>query len=1112
MSRLTAVYAQLVYGAAEQFVERGLRNDDSLFTPGRSIWTADNAENLREYFVENPIGGGDLKFDEKLAVQLTDAPDEAIQLMAELLFVHFLIANKECIGGGPKRSLIQGVLDIMEAPVAMPEDLWRALDDGLAHPGPAFLTYRPFMLYFLLDFVREWKTLDSAQKERLLEDGWAFRELLFRIETSKARTQRHALLHLVHPDVFEPITSVNMKREIARGLSRYIDEPDANIDRKLAQIRHNLSQARGEGFEAFWEDAILRLWRSQANPWHAFLQWAKCFYERGDFEARERDYKLKIAQHIQAAIEAMRDGQPDWIKLLRRAFGAPNNLTSWRSHGHFLTWCETNPDAARAALLRLWDEDEELRQRLVGFLEHLPKEIISGPSLRLNIASFLLMGQDPATFAVYKYTVVWKAFEYVEYARPDDKGVEVDVYFHTLEFLDAFIEEMAERGVELRDRMDAQGLIFMVTNASLSQLGFLSESEKRDYAAFRGLKAPGRVWIFQANPQEYALGEELQKQESEDTHWWRVTRYRKEIRKNDVVLLWESGDNAGIYGVVRLLDDPVQALADGPPTVDCTVDFELINILDSPISRDRLKKDAQLKNLHIIRSPQGTNFSVKDEEFNRLLFLYPELAEGLDVDVDPSKLEMAEPFASQFVDLDEANWAIDFMRRTAEHLGVQSSNDPRLSIYLRDSRAGTRFGLNFGGRKLFSLRQYGSDNDARVKLALSSELVRSLGLEQTYTFETAEDEPALGIYRVTIKEARAFKAPLQEAYALAVVETRDKYAHWARTPYRNGHIQPLFDALFDENMRRFILLNGWDAAEETEVSSIYTLEDALEGLFLSRSEFEDILKLLRARKNIILQGPPGVGKTFICKRLAYALMGVEDKGRVEMVQFHQSYTYEDFIQGYRPSDEGVGFHRENGIFFEFCERARRAGRSVPFVFIIDEINRGNLSKIFGELMMLIEPDKRGDDWGISLQYARTGEAKFSVPENMYLIGMMNTADRSLAMVDYALRRRFAFLDLKPLFNKKFEEHLLNRGADIVVIRDIVERLKRLNDTIAGEKMTLGEGFCVGHSYFCLAADGEYSEAWYQRVIEYDIAPLLREYWFDNPGRAEEEITALLEPF
>ena len=218
--------------------------------------------------------------------------------------------------------------------------------------------------------------------------------------------------------------------------------------------------------------------------------------------------------------------------------------------------------------------------------------------------------------------------------------------------------------------------------------------------------------------------------------------------------------------------------------------------------------------------------------------------------------------------------------------------------------------------------------------------------------------------------------------------------------------------------------------------------------FLSRKAISDVTLGLRAKKNIILQGPPGTGKTYIAKRLAYALMEEEAKDRVEVVQFHQSYSYEDFIQGFRPK-EGGRFERRDGVFFRFCDKARRdPGRD--YFFLIDEINRGNLSKIFGELMMLIEADKRGESNHVQLTYSKEGE-HFSIPENVHIIGTMNTADRSLAMVDYALRRRFAFFHMPPQFNDKFEAYLQEEHSiSASMVKRIVAKLTALNKTIQGD--------------------------------------------------------------
>lgn len=284
----------------------------------------------------------------------------------------------------------------------------------------------------------------------------------------------------------------------------------------------------------------------------------------------------------------------------------------------------------------------------------------------------------------------------------------------------------------------------------------------------------------------------------------------------------------------------------------------------------------------------------------------------------------------------------------------------------------------------------------------------------------------------------------------------------------------------------------------------YSIEDATSDLFLSTEDFRQYLQLLKAKKNIVLQGPPGVGKTFVSKRLAYSLLGEKNDSKIEMIQFHQSYSYEDFIQGFRPKEEG-GFKLSNGIFYNLCKKAESNPDS-KYVLIIDEINRGNLSKIFGELLMLIEADKRGNDYELSLTYSP--EEKFSAPENLFLIGTMNTADRSIAMVDYALRRRFSFIPLSPEFNKKFKDTLLSAGFNSTLCKNIINRLEALNTEIKSDKNNLGDGYQIGHSYFCPDGNGPYDSSWYNNKIKFEIEPLLKEYWFDEPERVENLVENL----
>lgn len=306
---------------------------------------------------------------------------------------------------------------------------------------------------------------------------------------------------------------------------------------------------------------------------------------------------------------------------------------------------------------------------------------------------------------------------------------------------------------------------------------------------------------------------------------------------------------------------------------------------------------------------------------------------------------------------------------------------------------------------------------------------------------------------------------------------------------------------YPDYVQRLLSLFAEDILEETsEQIEIkyppYTKDDFLNKVYMNEDTYNTLTELLEAKYNVILQGAPGVGKTFAAKRLAYSIMGQKDTSRVAMVQFHQSYSYEDFIQGYRPSKDG--FELVNGAFYKFCKEAEEDNER-PYFFIIDEINRGNLSKILGELMMLIEKDKRGEK--IKLLYSNEW---FTVPKNVRIIGMMNTADRSLALMDYALRRRFAFFDFAPAFaSDGFKNYLTEKNSS--KLEKLISTVELLNNAIAADE-SLGDGFRIGHSYFC--TDDEVTDGWLKSVVEYEVIPLIKEYWFDEPAKIRDWSSAL----
>ncbi len=293
---------------------------------------------------------------------------------------------------------------------------------------------------------------------------------------------------------------------------------------------------------------------------------------------------------------------------------------------------------------------------------------------------------------------------------------------------------------------------------------------------------------------------------------------------------------------------------------------------------------------------------------------------------------------------------------------------------------------------------------------------------------------------------------------------------------------------------------------DEKVNKKYNFLEDQDKPFISQEQFLQTVEILKRKKNIILQGAAGVGKTFIARKLAYQIMGQTNNLNIEMVQFHQSYSYEDFIQGLRPTKTG-GFEVQNGVFYDFCKKAL-AHPERHFFFIIDEINRGNLSKIFGELMMLIEADKRDEKFSLKLTYSEEEEDRFYIPKNLYLICTMNTADRSLAMVDYALRRRFAFVSLKPDFGEKFKSFLSQKEISETLITHISNSIQKVNQEIAKD-INLGEGFQIGHSYFCDYEKEKMEEKeWFNQVIQFEIQPLLEEIWFDDSEKVREMMKIL----
>lgn len=639
--------------------------------------------------------------------------------------------------------------------------------------------------------------------------------------------------------------------------------------------------------------------------------------------------------------------------------------------------------------------------------------------------------------------------------------------------------------------------------------------------------APLGHWIFQGNPEHFDINTYL-KNRTEIT--WTVRQRKNQITEGDKVLLWKSGPDGGVVAHCVIIAKPSESISDDAPELwssgkgkqggelRCKLRV-LHEYVASPISRDTIR--GVLPDLGILKFPNATNFRIDQREYDTILSLPKN-------NVMPA--EDSQEFASEARDAklapkcqywtfspgeDAERWE-EFYQKGLMAIGWDEMGDLRLFKSKEDIRL-----------KLQELWPNNSDkkNDAHAcwqfvhDIAPGDVIIAKQGSTKLLGFGRVEDIYEFDNARPHYKHVRKVKWHAKGEWDMPV---GSKMA-----------IKTLTDITQDADFVTLIaskvglqlnavggFLNSASGLSKGDFDDTYIAPQAdiehydkikaMNGLFLAETQFDEMLDALKEKKNVVLQGAPGVGKTFVAKRLAYALNETNDQRQVEMIQFHQSYSYEDFIQGFRPTSSGH-FDLQFGIFYQFCRRAQRnEAAKMPYVFIIDEINRGNLSKIFGELMMLIEPDKRGKEHAIPLAYSQDTGERFYIPENLHLIGMMNTADRSLAMVDYALRRRFRFITLRPEFSSPvFGTFLGAAGATPELIKKIVSRMNALNEVIAADTKNLGPGYQIGHSYFCPRNGMMPSEDWYRRVIESEIVPLIQEYWFDNEQKVKEQRSSLL---
>ena len=527
-SRKTGEGFDKVYAAASAWIEHALKANDSLFDPGKSIWTAVGLQQLRERFLDRPdFGSGG--FYDKLRQQLEDSPPEVYQLMAEVLYVHFLIVWHAFMGAAAKREQVERVLDWGAAVRTIPDHLVDGLEQQGIAGSMALNLYRPYQVAFIIEFVEQWKELPVNERQRYLREPWPFKEfasgLSFRGQLLQKRhntpsAQREALLHLVHPDHFEGTVSVPQKETIARASSfgHLLKESTTDVDAKLAQIRRGLEEELGGDFDFYDQDVggvnIRARWDDKYAPnlWGEFVRRAREYYDKGRLAEDEIDYKVEIAGKLTAARQAVLENEESWEQAVRN--GIAGNLVFSIEQAKFRDWLRNFPDAALDALKKLWEgDDEDSGERISAFCELLPTEASSGPGTRTTLVSVLLMGLDVEQYPPFRVTPFNAAYRQTGYGEPANNASEAELYKHALEFLDRFIEEGAARDLPIRHRLDAQSLVWSIQSEPVSPPEPPIEEEitldelatelmwepDRLRMVIRGLEDKGQV-IFQGPP------------------------------------------------------------------------------------------------------------------------------------------------------------------------------------------------------------------------------------------------------------------------------------------------------------------------------------------------------------------------------------------------------------------------------------------------------------------------------------------------------------------------------------------------------------------------------------------------------------------------------------
>lgn len=819
----------------------------------------------------------------------------------------------------------------------------------------------------------------------------------------------------------------------------------------------------------------------------------------------DEKYKWEAVKHFQDNWDINAE---NFGEMFKEATGKTSNLLASGyayPRAMILEFAKADDTAVREMFRRLFDESLALSDRVTEFMktaEELRNKYNDGTWKQhyqnTNYISTYLWLMYPDKYYIYKYELYRAVAKELDNSYLPKKNGAAETMVGGFKMYDE-ICEILKRDAELRQMLESALTDSCYKDSQLRTMtidfGFYLTRFYGDESSVEH-NACAASWLLAWNPKNYDW-ENVEEPFSLDTMFSRI---RSGGGYYDCWRCMSSKIKCGdLLYIMKLGKEPKGIFAAGYAISDSYVDEDEVRVVDVLLTKaidfrtDSIISQQALKDLFPNQqwSPQGAGISIKSDAAQWLIENWDSFQNNHDNDIESDWEDWDEPenepviwkishgtpstsgISLELRHILEERKVVIVNQRTTASIGQKVSQG---DDYMYNIKAGDYFYLCYAGEIVL----FGQFLDNPVKM--NQEM-----------FDQWEDPDW---------QERKYRL-------IALSNDHNKYTGkkklWTSN-YNSTCVKVTDNDLFEELILEPYFGLKLSDLQTGECHEPYAKADFLKDVFITETEYDKLRSLVLRKKNIILQGAPGVGKTYSAKRLAYSIIGEKNESRICMVQFHQNYSYEDFIMGYRPNDSG-GFELQSGVFYNFCIRCKE-NPDKPYFFIIDEINRGNLSKIFGELLMLIETDKRGEKNSLNLVYERK---PFYIPENLHIIGMMNTADRSLAMIDYALRRRFSFYTMQPAFENADQNGFGAYTQDIScdLYHSVITKIRELNDTIRKDS-TLGKGFEIGHSYFAPDNKSEINDEWVRGVVEYEIIPLIEEYWFDDDKKVDEWTKALYQ--